>query len=332
MKTLNLNKLIILLGLFVVTAFFTTTTNAACVVNGAGAIVTDYADNGGGPVQEDVASEDFDLDTQYNSCLVTPDEYKMVFYKYGICKADPSFGDISSCAFLFDFPAGIEHDIEKDVVEALPIPEFAIEPGSYPFSYVLLSNEIGMKWKAQMSASTDGVDAGGVAGAGLYCWTSGKGPTSSSYQTAGGALVETVHGDTLTQGAAATTIDCGGAAGVALFNYEIIPRFSEGLCSAALAANGDRTEFGAMGVGQGVGIPTVSLLTAADVFAADCQTAAKIAWTTTLDVALTVTENSSYLMSIQATDANTMFWADGDNNDISMIESGAPLISLIVTD
>jgi len=35
MKTLNINKLTILLGLFLVSAFFTTSANAACVLNTA---------------------------------------------------------------------------------------------------------------------------------------------------------------------------------------------------------------------------------------------------------------------------------------------------------
>ena len=40
MKTLNLNKLTILLGLFLVSAFFTTGANALCTVNADGEIIT----------------------------------------------------------------------------------------------------------------------------------------------------------------------------------------------------------------------------------------------------------------------------------------------------
>ena len=183
MKTLNLNKLTILLGLFLVSAFFTTSANAACVVNGDGAIVTTYANGDGRPVTDTVGDEDNAAGTQVDNCLVTPSEYKLVFYKYGICKADPSLGDLSSCEFLFKEAAGIEHDIELGVAEILTIPDFAIEPGAYPYSYVEISNKLGMKWSATMDAATTGQNASGTAGDGTSCWTSGRGPTASAYQT-----------------------------------------------------------------------------------------------------------------------------------------------------
>ena len=330
MKTLNLNKLTILLGLFLVSAFFTSSANAACVVNGGGAIVTSYANGDGRPVTDTVGDEDNEAGVQVDSCLVTPTEYKLVFYKYGICKADPSLGDLSSCEFLFKEAAGVEHDIELNVSEILPIPEFAIEPGIYPYSYVELSNKLGMKWSATIDAATTGQNASGTAGDGTSCWTSGRGPTSAAYQTDGGALVTTVHGNTLTDGL--VTIQCAGTMGTPLFNYEILTRFSDGLCSAALGANGDKSTFELEGTGQGRGIPTVSLLTTADAFATTCQTAAKIAWTTALSTSLTVTEDSKFEMMMLATDSNTMLWDSGVNNDIYKIESGAPRIMLTVTD
>ena len=329
MKTLNLNKLTILLGLFLVSAFYTTSANAACVESSAGVIETDYSSgNGDNPVTDTVADEEIAAGDQKRSCLVTPIEYKLVFYKYGICKADPSLGDLSSCAFLFKVAEGIEHDIEKGVVESLAIPEFAVEPGIYPFSYVSLSNKLGMKWSGTMQASTTGEDPAGNAGDGIYCWTSGHGPRGSAAQTeSGGESVATVHGATLAR-SDNVTIDCGAAAGTALFNYEIIPRFSDGYCEDDLAANGDKQTFSLEGVGSGRGIPTVSLLTAADVFATTCQTAAKIAWTTALSTSLIVTEDSSFSMSIKATDANSVEWSEGDNNDVLFLDSGAPRIML----
>ena len=331
MKTLNLNKLTILLGLFLVSAFFTTGVNAACVESSAGVIETDYTTgNGDEPVTDTVGDEDNAAGTQVDGCLVTPIEYKLVFYKYGICKADPSFGDLTSCAMLFKFDAGIEHDIVKGATETLDIPEFAVEPGTYPYSYALISNELGMKWSGTMQASTTGKDPSGNTGDGVYCWTSGHGPRGSASQTSGGGAVTTVHGATLAQGA--ITIDCDSTAGTALFNYEIIPRFTDAYCNADLATNGDRSTFELEGTGQGRGIPTVSLLTAADAFATTCQTAAKIAWTTALSTSHIITEDSSFSLSIKATDANTVLWDNGDNNDIKFIESGAPRIMLVVTD
>ena len=330
MKTLSLNKLTILLGLFLVSAFFTTGANAACVVDADGDIVTAYANSDGKPVTDTVGDEDNAAGEQVDFCQVTPSEYKLVFYKYGVCKADPSLGDLTSCEFLFKEAAGIEHDIEKGVAEILPIPEFAIGPGIYPYTYVELSNKLGMKWSATMDASTQGETSGGTVSRGTSCWTSGRGPTSAAYQDDNGAAVTTVHGNTLTDGL--VTIQCAGTMGTPLFNYEILTRFSDGLCSAALGANGDRSTFEIEGTGQGRGIPTVSLLTTADAFATTCQTAAKIAWTTTLSTSLTVTEDSTYEMMMLATDANSMLWMSGVSDDIYKIESGAPRIMLTVTD
>ena len=331
MKTLNVNKLTILLGLFLVSAFFTTGASAGCVVNGDGAILADYSDRTGDDgsmlaVSDALVDEEIAAGARRSDCRVTPSEYKLVFYKYGICKADPSLGDLTSCAMLFEMPSGIEHDIEKGVVESLTIPEFAIDPGTYPYSYALISNKLGMKWSGTISSSTTGKDPSGNAGDGVYCWTSGHGPRGSATGSDRGG-VTTVHGATLAQGA--FTIDCGSAAGTPLFNYEIIPRFSEGYCDAALAANGDKQTFALEGVGSGRGIPTVSLLTAADVFATTCQTAAKIAWTTALSTSYIITEDSSFEMSIKATDANSLQWDDNEEaTDIVHIESGAPRIML----
>ena len=330
MKTLNLNKLTILLGLFLVSAFFTTGANAACVVDADGDIVTTYANSNGRGVTDTVGDSDNAAGTQVDYCLVTPTEYKLVFYKYGICKADPDLGDLTSCAFLFEDAAGIEHDIELGVTESLPIPEFAIEPGIYPYSYVLLSNELGMKWSGTMDAATTGEDAAGTAGDGTSCWTSGRGPTSSSYQDDNGAAVTTVHGASKVDGV--VTIDCAATMGTPLFNYEILTRFSDALCSANLEANGDKVTLEIEGAGQGRGIPTVSLLTTADVFATTCQNAAKIAWTTALTNSITITEDSTFEMLMLATDSNTMLFSGSVDNDIYKIESGAPRIMLKVTD
>ena len=336
MKTLNLNKLTIVLGLFLVSAFFTTGANAACVVDADGDIVTTYANSDGKGVTDTVGDSDNAAGTQVDYCLVTPTEYKLVFYKYGICKKDPDLGDLSSCAMLFEFPAGIEHDIELGVTESLPIPEFAIEPGSYPYTYVLLSNKLGMKWSGTFDAVTEGWQ--GTDGTdGKNCWTAGRGPSAGSYQDSNGAAVVTVHGTTLTINA--KTIQCNPTMGTPAFNYEIMTRFisedadeNEIYCDADLLTNGDYIEFADIeGVGQGRGTPTVSLLTAADVFATTCQTAAKIAWTTDLITPLTITEDSTFEMLMLATDSNELGFDTGTNNDIIQTMSGAPKIMLQVT-
>jgi len=330
MKTLNLNKLTILLGLFLVSAFFTTGANAACVPDPiTGAITTDYSSaTAGKPVTDSIGDTDNEAGVQVDYCMLTPSSYKLVFYKYGLCKTDPSLGDLSSCAFLFDEAAGVEHDIEIGNTESLAIPEFAIDPGNYPFSYVLLSNKLGMKWSGTFSAATTGNNAAGSAADGTSCWTSGRGPTSTALNDAGD-VVTTVHGNAIADGL--ITLQCAGTMGTPAFNYEILSRFSEGYCEDALAATGDKQTFEIEGEGQGRGIPTVSLLTAGNAFATTCQTAAKIAWTTDLTTPLTITEDSTFEMMMKATDSNTLLFDSGTNNDLYKIESGAPRIMLTVT-
>jgi len=338
MKTLNLNKLTILLGLFLVSAFFTTGANALCTVNADGEIITpaSAADN---KVSDDTTSYDEEGNVDYqagdadNVCLITPDTYKIVFYKVGVCRADPDLNDLSSCEMFFEDAAGITVDIKAGVSSTFDIPEFTITPGTYPFLYVQLSNKLGMKWQGSMSNNVTG-----SSGTGKYCWTNNAGFHSFAAQANPSAdptvTVETAYGTSLAYNA--VTVDCGtlaeANAGV-IFNYEVITRFTEAYCSANLLANGDKEDMqDKEGVGASRGQPTISLLTSADVFATTCTNAAKIAWTTTLDTAYTITENSSFGMSIAATAANEIQFNGGSNLEIFKVNSGAPKISLNVTD
>ena len=338
MKTLNLNKLTILLGLFLVSAFFTTGANALCTVNADGEIITpaSAADN---KVSDDTTTYDINGNVDYtagdadNVCLITPDTYKIVFYKVGVCTADPDLNDLSSCEMFFEDAAGITVDIIAGVSSTFDIPEFTITPGTYPFLYVQLSNKLGMKWQGSMSNNVTG-----SSGTGKYCWTNNAGFHSMAAQANPSAdptvTVVTAYGTSLAYNA--VTVDCGtlaeANAGV-IFNYEVITRFTDAYCSANLLANGDKADMqDKEGVGASRGQPTISLLTTADVFATTCTNSAKIAWTTTLDTAYTITENSSFEMSIAATAANELQFDGGNNLEIFKVGSGAPKISLNVTD
>ena len=74
---------------------------------------------------------------------------------------------------FFESAAGIELDIQAGVSATLPIPEFYIEPGTYPFLYVQLSSKLGMKWSGRFSNDVDG--SSGDGNGGTYCWTSNAG-------------------------------------------------------------------------------------------------------------------------------------------------------------
>ena len=324
MKTLNLNKIILLATLFLAAIAFSNSASALCVVNGDGAIVTVSGDSQT-PVKDDTADEDVDANTAKADCTITTDIYKLNIYKFGLCTADPDLNDLSSCQMFFESAAGIELDIQKGVSATLPIPEFYIEPGTYPYLYVQLSSKLGMKWSGRFSNDVDG--SSGDGNGGTYCWSSNAGMRASSYPT-GGAAFTTAHGTSLADNV--KTMDCGTAEGTVVTTYELLTKFSEENCSA-LAANGDKSTFAIEGTGSTRGIPTVSLLTTADAFATTCANAAKIAWTTALSTSYVVTENSSFAMSIVATAANSLEFSDGNDNDIRLLGSGAPRIYLTVT-
>ena len=320
MKTLNLTKIILLTTLFFAAIVFSNSASALCVVNGDGAIVT-VSGNSQTPVKDDTGDDETAANTATDNCTITPDIYRLNFYKFGLCTADPDLNDLSSCQLFFDQAAGIELDIQKGVSASLPIPEFYIEPNTYQYLYVQLSTKLGMKWSGRMTNAVDG--SSGDGNGGTYCWTSNAGLNASTY------VATNAHGSSLADGT--QTMDCGTSEGTVVFSNEVLTRFTDANCSSNLAANGDKSTFAIEGTGSTRGIPTVNLLTSADAFATTCGNAAKIAWTTDLSTPYKVTENSTFAMSVKATAANSLEFSSDDDNSLNIIASGAPRIYLTVT-
>ena len=88
MKILNLNNIIILSALLLAAIAFSNSANALCVVNGDGAIViaTDAGNgNSTAPVKDDTSrGEEYTANTATSDCYITPDLYKINFYKFEI--------------------------------------------------------------------------------------------------------------------------------------------------------------------------------------------------------------------------------------------------------
>lgn len=182
MKTLNLNKLTILISLFLISVVFSTGANATCKENADGKIISVSGNS-----DKQVIDVGAQGEREYDSCTQTPDEYKLTFYKLGLCTADTSFNDLSSCQFVINSAAGIEHTIIGTADTPFPIPEFVIDPGTYPYMVVLISAKLAVKHSFQ---TTNAV--GGVSGSdGVYCWTSNTGYTG--YTSEEGVTV-TGHG------------------------------------------------------------------------------------------------------------------------------------------
>jgi len=318
MKTLNLNKLTILISLFLISVVFSTGANATCKEDADGKIIS---------VSGNSETQVIDVGAQgeraYDSCTQTPDAYKLTFYKLGLCTADTSFNDLSSCQFVINSAAGIEHTIIGTADTPFPIPEFVIDPGTYPYMVVLISAKLAVKHSFQATNAIDG-----VTGSGVYCWTSNTGYTG--YTSESGTTV-TGHGNSTSGGT--QMLECGAAAGTAVFTHEVINKLNGETCSATWVANGDRwpvvnEDNEVVTVGNGTAV--VNLLTSTDGFSTSCANVYKILWTTNLTTPQVVTENSSFGLSVRTTNAISIDFDGGsDNKDI--IKAGADPVQLFLT-
>jgi hypothetical protein len=126
-----------------------------------------------------------------DSCCDTLDFYKLEFYKLGVCVADPSENDLTSCQLLIDSVAGIEHVIEYPAVAEIDVPEFSIASGSYPYMVAIFSNILGI-----MQSFTTSTDTTGTTGEETFCWTSDA--RSSAYTNE--SFVSSAHGVTRVAG------------------------------------------------------------------------------------------------------------------------------------
>jgi hypothetical protein len=90
------------------------------------------------------------------SCDITPDNYKMTFFKTGFCSEDPYRvavasasntinADLSSCVSIFDKAAGKEVVIQPDAEIDLLEGELILPIGSYPFQFAILDNVVQIK-------------------------------------------------------------------------------------------------------------------------------------------------------------------------------------------
>lgn len=315
MKTFNLNKIILLISLFLIAAVFSSGAQANSCVKDADGVIETASGNSDNQVKATSSERTGFTD----ACADTPDEYKLTFYKLGICTATTTANDLSSCQYIVNDAAGVEHVIVAGTSGAMAIPKFAIEPGTYPYMVVVLSNKLGIKHSFTASNSVTGVSSS----AGTTCWTSVAGPSAYTNEQ-----FTSPHGATIADGT--QLISCGAAADSApIFSYEVINKLTENLCSENWVANGDYASFGAVGNGTA----EVSLLKSTDVFATACTDAAKILWTTTLTTPYVVTTESTWQLNMRTTDSVSIdFDGDEDNNDILKMGADPVQLYLTVTD
>ena len=310
MKTLHLNKIIILIGLFLISIAFSTGVDASCRYNSG------LLDVQSGNQEYQVYDDAIAGGRYVDACNDTPDEYEITFYKLGLCTATTAANDLSSCQYIVNNTSGVEHVIKAGTSGTMAIPEFSIDNGTYTHMVVLVSNKLGIKHSFTATNSLTGASSS----AGTTCWTSVAGPSAYTNEQ-----FTSPHGATAADGA--QLISCGAAADSApIFSYEVINKLTGEECSDSWAANGDYASMGAIGNGTA----EVSLLKTDNSFATACTDAARILWTTTLTTPYVVTENSTFQLNMKTTDSVSVDFSN-DENDNNIMKMGADPIQLYLT-
>ena len=310
MKTLNLNKIIILIGLFLISIAFSTGADASCKYNSG------LLDVQSGNQEYQVYDDAIAGGRYVDACNDTPDEYEITFYKLGLCTATSAANDLSSCQYIVNNTSGVEHVIKVGTSGTMAIPEFSIDNGTYTHMVVLVSNKLGIKHSFTATNSLTGASSS----AGTTCWTSVAGPSAYTNEQ-----FTSPHGATTADGA--QLISCGAAADSApIFSYEVINKLTGEECSDSWAANGDYASMGAIVNGTA----EVSLLKTDNSFATACTDAARILWTTTLTTPYVVTANSTFQLNMKTTDSVSVYFIN-DQNYTNITKLGADPIQLYLT-
>ena len=316
MKTINLNKLILITGLFLISSIVSTSADASCRYSSG------LLDVQSGSQQYQVYDDAIAGGRYVDACNDTPDEYEITFYKLGLCKATTAANDLSSCQYVVNNSAGVTHVIKKGTSGAMAIPEFSIDNGTYTHMVVLISNKLGIKHSFTATNSLTGVSSS----AGASCWTSVAGPSAYTNED-----FDSPHGTTVND--EAQLIKCGASSASApVFSYEVINKLTGDECSDSWAANGDYSDFGSVGNGNA----EVSLLKTDNSFATACTDAARILWTTTLTTTYVVTADSTFQLNMKTTDSVSIdFDSSLDENDDplnnNIMKMGADPVQLYLT-
>ena len=156
----------------------------------------------------DTSSTSFDITARGNvsgsvvdvggTCDITPDNYKLKFYKTGFCTENPYRtpvasasntinADLSSCINIFDNASGKEVNIQPDAeVDLLDGESLTIPIGTYPFQFAILDNVVLIKHTQEFvrapgaanfdirgyKADTTPPTAAGPTNEGKICYTS----------------------------------------------------------------------------------------------------------------------------------------------------------------
>jgi hypothetical protein len=327
-------------SIFLILTLTSTVANANCVVDGTGAIVTP-ANIRTAPTPGLAVNNG---DSASDSCTITPTATKFTIFKIALCTADTSSNDLSSCQYILDSAAGIEHILTQGLSSALATPGFGVAPGSYDYLAFVLSSKYGTlaTWRttndvwgrcedygsAQAEADLDDSNCQSWS-IGKYCWTDHPGPTTYNPST----TLSLAHGQAVA--GHKELIACGSSPGTAKWTYELTnilqdhngsDQCYDGSNVSTFLANGDRFAFTA-GDADGVNYNIISnLLQSDDMFATTCENTAKVLFTAILPNPVVVTANSLFDLKFKQEEISHLAYGGSgeDWNDPEYTYEGPP--------
>ena len=122
-----------------------------------------------------------------DNCNEKPDEYRITFYKAGICKADiydstapKNPTTFPNCYNFFIDSDGkaitLRHDDASGAITqdgSLISGNLNFELGTYNYAYVIVDNQLEVKHEQTFSDAMQGYSAGASFSSGVTCWTNG---------------------------------------------------------------------------------------------------------------------------------------------------------------
>lgn len=193
-------------------------TDSACTRTAGGAIIANALSPG-----SDGAAIVTDIDGETGgSCKEVPDFYKINFYKFGLCTANPyatgsgSTQDFSSCSFLLNNDASVEHIISGLTGSPLTT-DGTLATGTYNHLVMVLKNRLSQKLTETFNTTITG-----KTGAGTTCWTIASTSAYGGGNITGETLISPTPGTRSTLG-----IDCGSTA-AADYTTEIYETLGDG--------------------------------------------------------------------------------------------------------
>ena len=287
----KITYLLFILNIFYLTPSYSETFvegYTVCATDDDGAILVN--DEGGGDLSSFAYASDpsnFDLvdkgpvggqeQTIGASCDITPDNYKLKFYKLGFCSENPYrtpvnsasntvSADLSSCVDIFDKPNGKEVNIRPDEEVNLLEGELILPLGSYRYMYTIIDNVINIKHTQTFVAAQGAADFDILGyfptsenppqGKGKICWTAkdNNGDTiihTQSFELAESGGVTTIRDYALptdyTGSQPFAKVRCGSAVGTGNAKLDwfvtIINSFGDKMCADDTNCTRDESKF-----------------------------------------------------------------------------------------